>query len=79
MTDVSQASLTRAHDRLDDHGRRIRSLELNEAGAAEWRSSTTEKLEEIKSLQKWFLGTVGTLVLSAIVVFVLAGGLNVTP
>lgn len=79
MTDVSQASLKRAHDRLDDHGRRIRSLELSEAGAAQWRVATTEKLNGIESSLKWVVRLVFGAIILAAVQFAFAGGLNVTP
>ncbi|MCI5097512.1 MAG: hemolysin XhlA family protein [Rhodobacteraceae bacterium] len=77
MTEATQASLKRAHDRLNDHGRRLRALELNEAGAKEWREGTTKSLDEIRGSLKW-VGRliVGALIL-AFVAFVVSGGLNV--
>ena len=81
MTEVPNhvaESLNRAHSRLDKHEGRIQQLELNEAGMAQWRSNTTEKLDGIQSGITWVLRLVmGGLIMAAIT-FIIAGGLNGT-
>lgn len=67
------------HDRLDDHGRRIRELELNEAGANQWRKNTTEKLDLIILFFKCLFGAFVTGLIGAVITFIVAGGLNVAP
>lgn len=77
MTDTAQgSSLARAHQRLDAHDARIRELELSDAGAQQWRSETTKKLNDIEGTLKWvarlFLGALAL----AVVSFIVNGGLN---
>lgn len=82
MSDASQGApgaMRRVQERLKDHETRIRKLELSEAGATQWRESTTEKLDGIEDSLKWVTRLVlGGLILAAIT-FVIAGGLNVAP
>ncbi|MGH1355354.1 MAG: hemolysin XhlA family protein [Thalassovita sp.] len=79
MTDTTHASMTRAHKRLEEHERRIRVLELSDAGATQWRSETTKKLDGIEGTLKWVSRLIiGGLIMGAIT-FTIAGGLNVGP
>lgn len=81
MTDVPNhvsESLNRAHSRLDKHEGRIHQLELNEAGMAEWRLTATAKLDGIQSGITWVLRLVLGGLITGILTFIIAGGLNGT-
>ncbi|WP_323790115.1 hemolysin XhlA family protein [Thalassovita sp.] len=82
MTDVPphvNESLQRAHVRLDRHDNRLTDLEVANAGMAQWRLSTTEKLNGIQSGIKWVIGLILAGFIGAVVQFVISGGLNGAP
>lgn len=79
MTDTAHPSLSRAHKRLDDHDRRIRELELSDAGATQWRQATTKKLDGIEGTLKWVSRLIIGGLVTAALTFIVAGGLNVGP
>ncbi|MBA83313.1 hemolysin XhlA family protein [Thalassobius sp. S69A] len=79
MTDTAHPSLSRAHKRLDDHDRRIRELELSDAGATQWRRDTTKKLDGIEGTLKWVTRLIIGGLVTAALTFIVAGGLNVGP
>ncbi|MEP3298565.1 MAG: hemolysin XhlA family protein [Pseudoruegeria sp.] len=70
-------SLHRAHERLDSHDNRIRTLELNEAGANQWRTHMAEKMDGLLSGQRWLSRLIVGALAMAIVAFIVNGGLNV--
>jgi len=79
MIDVPQHfvdSLERAHARIDGHDKRIHQLELNEAGMAEWRANTTDKLDGIQSGITWVLRIILGGFIVAAISFIVAGGMN---
>lgn len=79
MTDVPSHIVERiksAHDRLDLHEKRLGTLERNEAGMAQWRTNTTEKLDNIQSGIQWIFRLIVGGLVTAGIAFIIAGGLN---
>lgn len=78
MTDMSghhAAEIVRAHQRLDAHSHRLHQLELSEASNSEWRTQTAEKLDDIKSGVTWINRLLWGGLITAVLAFIVAGGL----
>jgi len=69
-------SLRHAHARIDQLDGRVNRLEINEAGMAQWRENTTEKLDSIQQGIQWIFRLIIGGLITAAIAFVIAGGLN---
>lgn len=82
MTDFSTFHVERinqAHQRLDEHDSRLKSVETHVAVSAERDRHIQQSLADIKGGVTWLQRTVFGAILLAIVGFLLAGGLNGAP
>lgn len=66
----------RAHARLDNHEKRIRDMEITDASMKEWRTNTTEKLNDIRSGVRWLILLILAALVSSGMSFVMDGGLH---
>lgn len=70
-------SMLQVHRRLDAHDSRIKTLETQQAVAAERSETIKQALDEIRGDQRWLIRLVVGGILAGVVAFLIRGGFHV--